>query len=181
MVKDRNMNNLNQVLTYLFLNEAHFGKFNMDVFKRLPDLKSRYKYAKKNLRSIGAGSSREAFALSTNSVLKVALLGVDWRRGFAQNKAEVDIWTNPKTKTVAARIFDFDGKRYEWLIMEPAQEISYKTFKEILQLPPFVQKDDAINVIDFLKIFFDYVYTIPQKILNSKNKLEELEKRKKEG
>jgi len=44
-----------------------------------------------------------------------------------------------------------------------------------------ITEDDAINVIDFLKIFFDYVYTIPQKILNSKNKLEELEKRKKEG
>lgn len=44
-----------------------------------------------------------------------------------------------------------------------------------------ITEDDAINVIDFLKIFFDYVYTIPQKILDSKNKLEELAKRKKEG
>jgi len=129
------------------LTEAHFGKFNMDVFKRLSSLQSKHGYAGKHLQRLGGGSSRVAYALSTNSVLKIAIVGAI-HIGKAQNKAEIDIWTNPKTKTVAAKIFDFDGEKYTWLVMEPAQEINRSTFNEILQLPPFLYQNDAINVIN---------------------------------
>lgn len=133
------------------LTEAHFGKFNMSVFKRLTNIDDKIAYCDEHLRPMGLGSSRATFALSTNSVLKVVYAGKrdSYHRGIAQNKAEVEVWTNPKTKSVAAKIFDFDGEEYEWLVMEPAQQISYETFRKLLNLPRFFQQiDNAINIIN---------------------------------
>ena len=105
------MSNLKSVLDYLF--EAHLGKFNMDVFKKLNSLQKKQGYAKQNLRELGEGSARTAFALSTSKVLKVvnyeggspSSIQRTAERGWAQNKAEIETWTNPKTKAVPIVVF----------------------------------------------------------------------------
>jgi hypothetical protein len=48
-----------------------------------------------------------------NTLLKIAT----GDSGVAQNKAEVDVFTNPKTKQIVATIFDF-AKDYSWLSSE---------------------------------------------------------------
>jgi len=127
------------------LTEAHLGKFNMDVFKKLDTLQKKQNYAKQNLPELGEGSSRTAYALSTSKVLKVvnyeggspAAIQRTAERGWAQNKAEIETWTNPKTKAVAARIFDFDPDKYTWLVMEIAQLVDNKQlrFEKELGIP----------------------------------------------
>lgn len=148
------------------LTEAHFGKFNMDVFKRLPTPAKRVDYAKSNgLRELGEGSSRGAFALSTSKVLKIALpTAAD--KGRAQNEAEVSVWTNPKTKTVAAKIFDFDPERYNWIVMEIAQPFagSYndKLFEKAIKVP-YTEHVEFRQIIDFIRfpeMFNDFVASL---------------------
>ncbi len=87
--------------------------FNLNKFKQLPDLATKTTYAKQILPLLGKGSSRIVFALSGDKVLKIARD----QKGIAQNHAELELFTNPKTKPVIARIFDADSG-YEWLISE---------------------------------------------------------------
>lgn len=127
------------------LNEAHFGKFNMDVFKRIPGFAKKADYAHKHLQVLGTGSSRTTVALSTNSVLKIAFNG----KGLAQNEAEVGVWTNPKTKAIAAKIFDFDSEKYEWVVMEAVQEFNRVARRENIFNTPY-----NLTIPDILTIVF---------------------------
>jgi len=164
-----NSSNLKSVLNYLFLNEAHFGKFNMDVFKNLDTLQEKQDYASQNLQKLGEGSSRVAYALSTSKALKVVIypdgsprfIQQTAEKGWAQNEAEIEVWTNPKTKAVAAKIFDFDGDRYDWLVMEIAQPVAgpsdlglpCQEHVGMCQLVDFIQSsemfDDFISSLDY--------------------------------
>ena len=134
------------------LQEAHFGKFNMNVFKKFSEdydaVKKMHDYAGQHLQVLGEGSSRTAFALSTSKVLKI--INISKRaeaKGKAQNEAEVDVWTNPSTKMIAAKIFDFDGKRYDWLVMETAQQINNRMFQKILDIPFGIDYSEMIEVM----------------------------------
>lgn len=146
------MSNLKRLLENLLLTEAHLGKFNMDVFKRLKIGYPALKYLRRcNLPELGKGSSRKAFALSTSKVLKVALPGpIERQKGLAQNKAEVDVWTDPKTKDAVAKIFDFD-KKYNWLVMELARPYSEDDYalEEELGIP-FPSHITVYNVISIM-------------------------------
>lgn len=148
------------------LNEAHLGKFSMDVFKGLTTPAKRIDYAKRNgLRELGEGSSRGVFALSTSKVLKIALpTAAD--KGRAQNEAEVSVWTNPKTKLVAARIFDFDPERYNWVIMEIAKpfggDFNDKIFEKTLKVP-YPEHIALSQIIDFIRrpdMFSEFVASL---------------------
>lgn len=101
--------------------------FNMNEFKKLvkrynthPDgitgepassPKNYFEYASLNLEELGKGSSRIVYLLSAKKVLKIALNV----KGIAQNEAEIDIYTNPKTKAIIAKIFDYDVD-YKYII-----------------------------------------------------------------
>lgn len=128
---------LNKLISYLLENvdEAALRGFSLDILKKETErLKEKFgdyyiqdiadeliKLVKKyNLPYMGEGSSRIVYALSTGKVLKISLD----ERGLAQTEAEVDVWTNPSTKEVAAQVFDFDPDYY-WSVMEIA-----KTFKD---------------------------------------------------
>ena len=76
-------------------------------------------YAKEHLRLLGEGSSRAVFYLSNRFVLKIAKNDA----GYAQNEAEVEVFTNPATKPIVAKIYDFDPD-YAWIVSEVVRELT---------------------------------------------------------
>lgn len=87
--------------------------FSLGELKKLASVEEVMNYAKNHLTKLGQGSSRAAFLLSSRYVLKVAKND----KGFAQNEAEVDVFTNPSSKPIVAKIQDFDPG-YKWLVSE---------------------------------------------------------------
>ena len=76
-------------------------------------------YAREHLKELGEGSSRAVFYLSNRYVLKLAINDA----GYAQNEAEVEVFTNPATKPIIAKIYDFDSD-YAWIISEVVRELT---------------------------------------------------------
>lgn len=64
-------------------------------------------------KQLGCGSSRCAYVISSKWALKVAQND----KGYAQNEAEVDVVTNPKSKPIFAKIQDA-APDYSWLLSE---------------------------------------------------------------
>ena len=105
-----------------------FGeKFDIQKFKQLDGYNIALGYAQKFLDMLGQGSSRAAFLLTQRYVLKVALND----KGVAQNRAEVDVYTNPASKPVVAKVYQSDPK-YAWVISELVKPL--KSTKEFEQL-----------------------------------------------
>jgi len=94
-------------------------KFNFAQFKTLGSPNLRIDYAKQNLPEMGYGSSRAVFALSGGKVLKIAIN----KAGLAQNRAEYDIFRDPRTKGVVTAIFDWDKTAFSWLVSEIANPL----------------------------------------------------------
>lgn len=106
------------------------GKSKLWVIAELQDFLDKYK-----LPYLGSGSSRAVWALSSSKVIKLAR---NDKGGIRQNKAEVEVWTNPSTKGIAAEIYDFDSDGYVWVISELVKPLSgggNETLEHILELP----------------------------------------------
>lgn len=88
-------------------------RFDFSKFKRLDDIDDMLHYASLYLEFLGKGSSRAAFIFSSRYALKVALND----KGLAQNEAEVNVYTNPTSKPIVAKIQAFDP-RFRWLVSE---------------------------------------------------------------
>lgn len=113
------------------ISEKIRGNFDVRKLKELDNLKDVFKYAKDNLELIGSGSSRLAFLLSSQKVIKVAKNSA----GIGQNSAEVEIYTNPKARAVLAKIYDY-GEGYKWIISELVRPILRPgEFKSLTGIP----------------------------------------------
>jgi cytidyltransferase-like protein len=117
--------------------------FSMSQFKRMPSMEEKLAYADNILPLLGAGSSRTAYALGSNKVLKIAgnsgiakvkkaqpgkLKAVNAfmktvEAGKAQNKAETETYTHPKIKLITTKIYDF-GEDFSWLVTELVKPLS---------------------------------------------------------
>lgn len=93
-------------------------KFNLEKFKSLPNETVMLAYALNFLETLGKGSSRIVFALTSRKVLKLALNP----KGVAQNDAELKIYTDPATAGVVTNIHDADEKN-RWLIADLVRPI----------------------------------------------------------
>jgi len=71
-------------------------------------------YAVEFLETLGKGSSRRAFLLSSKYALKIAIN----EKGIAQNEAELDVFTNPKSRAIVAKVYDADQEGNKWLISD---------------------------------------------------------------
>ncbi len=100
--------------------------FNINNLKKLQTVPEIYEYIKQYLRPMGRGSSRMTFLLSSGKILKVAKNDA----GLDQNQAEVDVFTNPATKDVVARIFDYDPKN-KWLVSELVKPLTWDQFEAV--------------------------------------------------
>jgi hypothetical protein len=109
--------------------KTRFGGSNFDMkeFKSLPNESIMQAYAMNYLEPLGQGSSRIAFVLSSKKVLKIARN----EKGIAQNKAEVEVYTEPATADVAAGIYDADNEG-KWVISDLVKPItSMNEFKSL--------------------------------------------------
>ena len=97
-----------------------FGdRFDVRKFKSLDNIEFMKAYANSFLQLLGEGSSRVAYALSSNKVLKIAIN----KKGIDQNLAELDVFTNPATKPMVAKVQDYDPE-YRWLVADSVRIFS---------------------------------------------------------
>lgn len=123
------------------MERIHSKTFKMNDFKKLAATFSekayvtldQLTYARKNLKFLGAGSSRVTFLLTTGHVLKVAKNAA----GAAQNEAEVDIYTNPKTKPIVTKIYDY-ADDFSWIVSEIVKEFTNESqFQKVAKIGDF--------------------------------------------
>mgnify|MGYP001586835934 CR=1 FL=1 len=83
------------------------------------------------VKYIGEGSSRIVFLVDNDKVLKVAKN----KAGLAQNEAEVNVVTHPRTnRLLLADIYDYSTRDFRWVLSEYAKEPTPEEFKEIIKL-----------------------------------------------
>lgn len=115
-------------------------KFDLKRFKSLPDERAMLAYASKFLDKLGQGSSRAAFLLSGKYALKIALND----KGLAQNDAELEVFTNPKSKPIVAKVYGADENN-RWLISDLVRPL--KTPDEFASLTG-TDWDDFVETIN---------------------------------
>lgn len=94
-------------------------KFDLKRFESLPDQKTMLAYASKFLQRLGTGSSRAAFVLGSKYALKIALN----EKGLAQNNAELEVFTNPKSKPIVAKVYRADEDS-RWIVSDLVKPLS---------------------------------------------------------
>jgi len=102
-------------------------KFTFSYFKKLRNLDNINAYISTRLPLLGTGSSRKVYGYSAGRVLKIAIN----ESGLLQNAAELETYTNPKTKKVVAKIYSYgqsvdDSGKINWLLSEGVKPISTK-------------------------------------------------------
>jgi hypothetical protein len=142
--------------------------FNINVMKKFKTVPEIYNYVKKYLKPMGRGSSRMTYLLSSRKILKIAKN----EAGLSQNEAEIDVFTNPSTKNVVSRIFDYDPQN-KWLVSELVKPLHWDEFESLtkwgwqefvdclkakLQGDGFQEKD----VPQHMKKWFDAVVELAQ-------------------
>ena len=113
--------------------KTRFGrsKFDIKEFKSLPSIAIQQAYAMNYLEALGQGSSRIVFVLTPKKVLKIARN----EKGIAQNAAELEVYTDPATREVAAKIYDTDGDG-KWIIADLVRPIvDPKEFTSLTNVP----------------------------------------------
>jgi len=124
-----------------------FQRFSINKFKEIYNnegINIASNYADETLTLFGHGSARNVYLLNSKTVLKISR---DNFTGPAQNETEVDIYTNKLTKSIVAKIYDFDDKNYEWLVSELVNPVhdtdefkkltgaDFYTFEDIIEQP----------------------------------------------
>ena len=113
--------------------------FNIREFQGLPSSEIMIVYAMNYLEPLGTGSSRIAFVLTPRKVLKIARNA----KGIAQNQAEEQVYTDPATSDVAARIHDADVEG-RWIIADLVRPLT--STKEFEQLTGVSWSDFGIDL-----------------------------------
>lgn len=111
--------------------KTRFGDhFDISRFKKLDDADTMRAYAAQFLDVLGTGSSRSAYLLRSKRVLKIALN----EKGLAQNEAELDVFTNPRSKPIVAKVYDADAHQ-RWLVSDLVRPVAnVEEFKSLTGL-----------------------------------------------
>ena len=113
----------------MLMREGNENKsFDINIFKFIKSFKSRIKYCNETLKYIGGGSSRKAYMIDNDKVLKIAIN----KKGIAQNEVETDAGLS--LYDIAPIIYDFDDDDYLWIESELAHPITPIEFKKIVGL-----------------------------------------------
>lgn len=94
-------------------------RFDMKMFKRINNPTGLNLYAQHFLDFLGEGSSRAAYIYTQKYVLKIATN----QKGVAQNNAEIEVYTNPASRPVVAKIHQMDEDAL-WLISDLVKPLS---------------------------------------------------------
>lgn len=112
------------------LYEDYPSSFSLDVFSSLPTFKDKIEYCNIHLKKLGAGSSRIAYRIDNEKVLKIAKN----KKGIAQNEAEISFGASLYPQ-IFAQIFNADTRTNLWLEMELAEKPTTQDFKDIFGIP----------------------------------------------
>lgn len=149
------MTKLKKTLSILSLFESvldEFGvsidsqSFNMDQFKSLNSFRKREQYCNQHLKRISSGSSRIAYILNNNMVLKLAKN----QKGINQNETEGDYSIQNGYGLIVTQIHELDNENDLWLVSEFAKNISESRFEQLTginfkKLCNFLQLEDQHN------------------------------------
>jgi len=111
---------------------------NMEEFKKFHPAQ-RQAFLETNTEMLGQGSSRNVYLVDSSRALKVSRN----TKGIAQNKAELEVYTDPKTNKLINKIYDYDPNN-TWLLVELVRPIeTYEEFNELTGI------DDYVRSINF--------------------------------
>ena len=100
--------------------------FNIEEFSKLHSFQKRVQYCNERLQRLGAGSSRIAYKLNEERVLKIAKNS----KGIAQNEKEADFGRN--NYGITTYVYDVDSDNYTWIEMELAYPIKKSEVKSLI-------------------------------------------------
>lgn len=109
------------------LQEDYPPSWNKETFKALKSFSKRVAYCNQNLQRLASGSSRIAYKIDEEKVLKLAKN----KKGIAQNTVERDYYVQQSYGDVVAKIFDVDENDL-WLEMELAKKLVPTRFKALV-------------------------------------------------
>lgn len=112
---------------YSNITEEYPVNWSMDTFKSLTSFEKRVKYCNETLKRLASGSSRIAYKIDDEKVLKLAKN----KKGVAQNYVENDYFVQNSYPDIVAKVFDVD-ENHLWLEMELAKKLTDQRFKEII-------------------------------------------------
>jgi len=124
------------------ISESYPENWNLETFKSLRSFSKRIKYCNDNLQRLASGSSRIAYKVDDDKVLKLAKN----KKGIAQNNVEKDWFVQKSYPDIVAKVFDVDENDL-WLEMELAKKLTPNKFKQILGF--------SIQSLDYYLIAFD--------------------------
>lgn len=119
---------------------AYPTNFNLQEFSQLPTVVARKKYCDERLQKLGAGTSRIAYRVDDEKVLKIARN----KKGIGQNEAECDWGRN--NYEVFAKIFEADTNNYTWVEMEIARKAKKSDFDNLIG----ISFEDLCDIIAFM-------------------------------
>jgi hypothetical protein len=107
--------------------EDYPSNWNLETFKALKSFKNRIAYCNQHLKRLSSGSSRIAYKVDEEKVLKLAKN----RKGIAQNSVERDWYVQDAYSDIVAKVFAVDENDL-WLEMELAKKLTPNRFKELV-------------------------------------------------
>lgn len=119
------MSKFREVVESIIQEMAYPSNFDLRYFSTIPTFKERERYCRERLKFLGGGSSRIAFQVDDEKVLKIAKN----RAGIIQNENEEDWGRNQYS--CFAKIYEAD-KNHLWIEMELARKVYVKDFMNIL-------------------------------------------------
>jgi hypothetical protein len=135
----RNKNNFDAFdLLETMMVEDYPSSWNMEEFKSLTSFRKRIAYCEEHLQRISSGSSRIAYKIDEQKVLKLAKN----RKGLAQNDVEVSASRDSYFEDIFAEVFDYDAHDL-WLEMELARKVTKPKFQQITG----ISFDDYSNML----------------------------------
>lgn len=144
IVKDNSKNNVIKEMAYP-------SNFSLEEFSQLKTFKDRIEYCNKRLQKLGKGSSRIAYKVDDEKVLKIAMN----RKGIAQNMHEADYFRN--NFECFAKIYNADENNYTWIEMELAEKIKESDFKTLLG----ISFEQILVILEYMHTIYDTRY-IPE-------------------
>lgn len=104
--------------------------WNIEEFKKLTSYAARVRYCNEKLIKIGSGSSRIAYKIDDEKVLKLAKN----RKGLGQNEVEIQWGRDQYYDEILAQVFDYDENKL-WVEMELTRKITPTKFTQLVGAP----------------------------------------------
>jgi hypothetical protein len=112
---------------YSDIEEDYPPNWNLETFKALKSFSKRIAYCNENLKRLASGSSRIAYKVDEEKVLKIAKNA----KGIAQNSVERDRYIQQGYSDIVAKVYEVDENDL-WLEMELAKKLTPNRFKSLL-------------------------------------------------